>query len=120
MIEVNKENYYLALRRTQQTIQSDKQNWEPWFAFFLKTMVKQKDNLASKIDDERQLRENSPALSRSIMQLASTNEQLTVRDLEAATGVNRNTLEAHLEKLAEQEYLLNVSKDRGVWYRVKR
>lgn len=77
MIEVNKENYYLALRRTQQTIQSDKQNWEPWVAFILKTMVKQKDKLAFKIDDEHQLRENLPALSRSIMQLSITNEEVT-------------------------------------------
>jgi len=43
VIEANKDGYYLALRRTQQTIRTELQNWEPWLVFFLKTMVKQKD-----------------------------------------------------------------------------
>jgi Fic family protein len=49
VIEQNKDGYYLALRRTQQTIRKAKQNWEAWLVFFLKTMAKQKDNLAAKI-----------------------------------------------------------------------
>ena len=120
VIEANKENYYLSLRRTQQTIRSDKQNWQPWVTFFLKTMVKQKDNLAFKIDSERKLRENLPALSRSIMRMASTNEEVTVRDLESATGANRNTIKAHFKKLVAQEYLLAVGKGRGARYKIKR
>ena len=44
--ERNKDGYYLALRRTQQAIRKEAQNWDPWLAFFLKTMAKQKDNLA--------------------------------------------------------------------------
>ena len=43
IVEANKDNYYLALRRTQQTIRKEKQNWEYWLVFFLKTMSKQKD-----------------------------------------------------------------------------
>jgi len=120
VIEANKENYYLSLRSTQQTIRSDKQNWKPLFAFFLKIMMKQKDNLAFKINEERKLRENLPALSRGIMQLASINEEVTVRDLEAATGANRNTIKAHLKKLVEQEYLLAFGKGSGARYEVMR
>ena len=120
VIEANKENYYLSLRRTQQTIRSDKQNWEPWVIFFFNTMVKLKNNLAFKIDGERQLRENLPALSRSIMRMASTDEEVTVRDLEAATGANRNTIKAHLKKLVAQEYLIAVGKGRGARHEIKR
>jgi Fic family protein len=40
VIEQNKDSYYLALRRTQQTIRKEEQNWEAWLVFFLKTMVK--------------------------------------------------------------------------------
>jgi len=39
--------YYLALRRTQKTIHKGKQNFEHWLAFFLKTMVKQKNNMSA-------------------------------------------------------------------------
>jgi len=38
IIEANKHNYYLALRRTQQTIRKEKQNWEYWLMFFLKVI----------------------------------------------------------------------------------
>lgn len=41
--ERNKESYYLALRRTLQTIRKEEQNWEPWLVFFLKTIGKQKE-----------------------------------------------------------------------------
>jgi hypothetical protein len=49
----NKDKYYLALRRTQQTIRKQQQNWEYWLVFFLKTMAKQKDNLAAKVKEEQ-------------------------------------------------------------------
>jgi Fic family protein len=120
VIEANKENYYLALRRTQQTIQTDLQDWEPWVVFFLKTMVKQKSNLAAKVRDERQLRESLPALSRSILELANRREEVTVREIEDATGANRNTIKAHVKKLAEQDYLLALGRGRGARYTLKR
>ena len=62
IIEANKDHYYLALRRTQQTIRKEKQNWEYWLVFFLKTMAKQKDKLAAKVKEEQALRSSLPAL----------------------------------------------------------
>jgi len=120
VIEASKEGYYLALRRTQQTIRTDNQNWEPWAVFFLKAMAKQKDNLARKVSEERQLRESLPALSRAILELAATRGEITVREIEDATQANRNTIKAHLKKLAEQEYLVAVGKGRGARYTVKK
>src|SRR5277367_3884951 len=67
VIETNKDSYYLALRRTQQTIRAGSQNWEPWLVFFLKTMVRQKDNLAARVKQEQSLRASLPALSRQII-----------------------------------------------------
>src|ERR1039457_1041972 len=69
VIERDKDNYYLALRRTQQTIRKEEQSWEPWLVFFLKTIAKQKDNLAAKVKEEQTLRALLPALSRQIMEL---------------------------------------------------
>lgn len=120
VIETNKEGYYLALRRTQQTIRTDNQNWEPWAVFFLKAMVKQKDNLARKVSEERQLRESLPALSRTILELAGTRGEITVRESEESTQANRNTIKAHLKKLVEQEYLVAVGKGRGARYTLKK
>ncbi len=120
VIEANKENYYLALRRTQQTIRTDEQNWDPWVAFFLKTMVKQKDYLAAKVKKERYLREALPALSRNILEMVNTRGEITVREIEITTSANRNTIKAHLKKLVEQDYLVAVGKGRGARYTVQK
>ncbi len=119
IIEANKQGYYLALRRTQQTIRTGHQDWEPWLVFFLMTMLKQKDNLARKLKEERSLRAALPALSRVILELAQTRGEISVREIEDATNANRNTIKAHLKKLAGQEYLVAAGKGRGARYTYK-
>ena len=116
VIEANKENYYLALRRTQKTIRTDDQNWESWVGFFLKSMVQQKENLARKVSEERSLKAMLPALSRDIIELAQARGEITVREIEDSTNANRNTIKAHLKKLTEQDYLIAVGKGRGARY----
>jgi len=86
IIERNKDTYYLALHRTQQAIRKEEQNWEPWLAFFLRTMAKQKDNLAEKVKEEQALRASLPALSRQILELLKTRGEITVKEIEESTG----------------------------------
>ncbi len=119
VIENNKDSYYLALRRTQQSIRTETQNWEAWLVFFLKTMVKQKDNLAAKVKHEQTLRSSLPALSRQILEMAKTRDEITVKEIEDNTGANRNTIKVHVKKLVEQQYLLQFGKGRGVRYTIK-
>jgi Fic family protein len=119
VIESNKENYYLALRRTQKTIRAKAQDWEPWLAFFLKTMAKQKDNLAAKVKEEQTLRATLPALSRQILDLAKARGEITIKDIEAATNANRSTIKLHVTKLTGQRYLRPMGRGRGARYGVK-
>jgi Fic family protein len=119
VIEQNKDRYYLALRRTQQTIRKEGQNWEAWLVFFLKTMAKQKDNLAAKMQEEQALRASLPALSRQILELVKTRGEITVKEIEDSTGANRNTIKVHLKKLSEQQYLAHLGKGRGARYAIK-
>jgi len=119
VIERNKDSYYQALRRTQQTIRKEEQNWEPWLVFFQKTMAKQKDNLAAKVKEEQALRASLPALSRQILELVKARGEITVKEIEDFTGANRNTIKVHLKKLAEQHYLAQVGKGRGARYMIR-
>ncbi|MCZ6804039.1 MAG: Fic family protein [Proteobacteria bacterium] len=119
VIEVNKDSYYLALRRTQQAIYTDGQNWEPWLAYFLKTMVQQKNNLSSKVQEEQSLRASLPALSGQILKLVKTRGEISVKEIEEGSGANRNTIKVHLKKLTEQHYLKAVGKGRGARYVIK-
>ena len=119
VIERNKDSYYLALRRTQQAIRKEQQTWDPWLAFFLKTMAKQKDNLAEKMKEEQALRASLPALSRQILELVKMRGEITVKEIEESTGANRNTIKVHVKKLAEQQYLQQVGQGRGARYMIK-
>jgi len=119
VIEQNKDSYYLALRRTQKTIRKPKQNWEAWLVFFLKTLARQKDNLAAKVTLEQALRASLPALSRQILELAKTRGEITVREIEDGTHANRNTIKVHLKRLAGQHYLAQAGKGRGARYSLK-
>jgi Fic family protein len=71
VIEANKDTYYLALRRTQQTIRELEQKWEPWLVYFLKTMIKQKNNLSNSSGGTI-FKGVLPALSRQIIELVKT------------------------------------------------
>lgn len=118
VIEANKDTYYLALRRTQQTIREAEQKWEPWLVYFLKTMVKQKNNMANKVQEEQALRESLPALSRQIIELAKTRGEVSVKEIEDSTGANRNTIKLHLKKLTDLHYLKSLGQGRGTSYRI--
>jgi Fic family protein len=49
IIEESKEGYYLALRQTQGTLNSEQQpNWEPWLLFFLRALQRQKNRLQTR------------------------------------------------------------------------
>ena len=74
IIEANKDNYYLALRRTQQTIRTDKQNWEYWLGFFLRTLARQKENPA------RDQNPRYPSTSRSPI-MATSRRTITIHGL---------------------------------------
>ncbi|MEK7091922.1 MAG: Fic family protein, partial [Patescibacteria group bacterium] len=41
LVEDNKADYYMALRRSQKTIKTEKENITPWLEFFLKVLLEQ-------------------------------------------------------------------------------
>lgn len=116
IIEASKDSYYLALRRTQKTIHTDSEDFDPWVLYFLKIMVKQKDNLLHKVATELSLRSMLPALSRQILEMANQRGEITVKDIENNTLANRNTIKLHLKKLVQQDYLASIGEGRGARY----
>ncbi len=79
IIEKNKEGYYLALRRTQGTIQSDKPNWQPWLEFFLSILQQQKLKLQTMVEREKLLTGTIPELSLNILEIAKQHGRVTDR-----------------------------------------
>jgi hypothetical protein len=85
-------------------------------AFFLKTVVKQKDNLGATVKKEQALRLLLPALSRQTLELAKTRGEITLKEIEESAGANRNTIKVRLRKPASDNYLAQGGKGRGARY----
>mgnify|MGYP001232449594 CR=1 FL=1 len=117
--EANKDLYYKALRRTQTTLKSKTPDWAPWVGFFLRSLKRQKDNLAARLDRERIAQgseDDLPELSLQILNALRAKERLTIAQLASITGANRNTLKVRLRELVGDGRVRQHGKARATWY----
>ena len=118
VIESNKQQYYLALRRTQISLQRDEDtpDWLPWFTFFLRSMRKQKDNLLRKVERERQFLQAMPKLDAEILQLVRENGRTTTPEIVMATQATRANVRKRLTALVSNNLLQQHGRSTGTWY----
>ncbi len=115
IIERNKDSYYLALRRTQSTLDKEAPDWLPWLSFFLRSLKAQKDHLAAKMADNRG-RESLPADSVTIMEYLKDNGRITMKQAEELTHTPRATLKLRIAQLMENGHIQRHGQGRGTWY----
>jgi Fic family protein len=118
VIERNKEAYYLALRRTQGTIRGESPDWQPWLAFFLRSLHEQMRILDRKLEREKTVLADLPAHSLSMVEFVREHGRMTLREAVRLTGANRNTLKAQLRALVERGHLRRQGEGRGSWYMI--
>ena len=116
VIEESKEAYYLALRQTQGTIRTESPNWQPWLAFFLRSLAEQVRRLAKKIERERIVLPALPELQLRIVEFAREHGRVTMGEAIKLTGASRSTLKQHFRALVERGTLDRYGSGRGVWY----
>lgn len=116
VIEQNKGGYYIALRQTQITIHTEKQDWEPWLLFFLRSLHAQVKRLEKKVENEKIVLAALPDLSLRILELTRERGRLTLKSAVELTDANRNTAKLHLQKLLDAGHLKRHGAGRGVWY----
>ncbi len=116
VIEQTKENYYVALRKTQGTIRCTEPDWQPWTLYFLRAVQRQKGQLEKKIERERILMNALPELSTKILELAKGHGRVTISEVVKITGANRNTIKKHLRSLVSMRHLSQHGTGKGTWY----
>lgn len=116
IIENNKESYYLALRRTQQSLKTSNCDFNPWLIFFLRSLQKQKLHLEQKVSREKMLNLYLPPLSAQILSLISKHGRLSIKDLENITKANRSTLKKHVFNLVKSNHIIQHGKGKATWY----
>ena len=116
VIEDNKDGYYLALRRTQKSLDVDEPDWNPWLVFFLHSLKRQKDRLETKLEREKIMRSSLTQLSVSILELAKEHGRITTKEIENYTGASRSTIKTRINELIEMKKLARNGKGRSTWY----
>jgi Fic family protein len=117
IIEENKDRYYLALRRAQSTLYTDHARLGDWITFFMQSLKTQTEIMLRKLEREKDLLV-VPKLSQEILAFAREHGRMTVRDICALTGANRNTVKVHLKGLVQKRLLVMEGTGKGAWYRV--
>ncbi len=115
VIEKNKDNYYLALRRTQGSFKSEYPDYTPWLTFFLDALDAQKEMLARKIERENVFTK-LPKLSRQIIELVKDHGELSISEIESITEANRNTIKKKLAELVRDNHLTRQGQGKGTRY----
>jgi Fic family protein len=119
VVEENKDQYYLALRHAQSTLDADESRLGEWVSFLLRCLVAQKAGLERRIERER-LRAPLPLLSEKLLQIAREHGRVTTSSGTQITGANRNTVKLHLRQLVEGGHLVAHGKGKGTWYSLPR
>lgn len=115
IIERNKEAYYLALRRTQETLSRPAPDWQPWLQFFIRTLKSQKDHLAVKMAENKGW-DGLPLDSIKILDYLSQHGRITMKQAEEETQTPRGTLKLRFNGLVEKGLVVRYGKGRGTWY----
>jgi len=116
LVEDNKAEYYVALRRSQKTLWTDKEDIAPWLDFFLTvslTQARQAIELLSRENIERILSPKQLAVWRFL----ESAEESSPGKIAKATGVARPTVSQALDVLLRLKKIERIGQGRTTRYR---
>lgn len=117
IVEKNKDQYYLSLRKAQKSFEGKHAGMKDWLSYFLKILIKQKNILQQRIDQDTQLAigKLSPVATQ-IIRLVNQQQRTTNSDIVALTSLNRNTVKKHLKELVNKKLITQNGVGKGTWY----
>ena len=116
LVEANKPDYYIALRRSQKTIKTKKEDVTPWLNFFLDIVLeqsKQAEKLLSKENIEKLLSPKQLA----VWQYLNTVDEASPAEISKATNVARPTINQVVDKLLRLKKIERIGLGRSTRYR---
>ena len=116
VIEQSKDNYYLALRQTQQSIHTETPNWQQWLLFFMRALQQQKRRLAAKVEREKGSLALLPQLAVKVLDYVRDHGRVTTRDMVREFGASPNTLKTTFSSLVKKGLLVRHGGGRSIWY----
>lgn len=115
IVERRKDEYYLALRKSQETFKTEHDTIVPWLNFFLSVVKEQATKALSYLQDEKVEDTLSPKQYEVWKYLSSVGEAAP-GEIAKATGVVAVTVSQALERLIELGLVKRVGRGRGTRY----
>ena len=118
IIEDNKPNYYLALRKTQKTFKTEKENILPWLDFFFEVLLTQ-SNQAIDLLSEDNIEVMLSKKQLEVWQFIQKQEEITPLMIETKLKIPRPTINQILTKLLNLKKIKRIGMGRATRYEVK-
>lgn len=117
LIEDNKPEYYLALRKSQKTFKTGKEDINPWLGFFLTIFLKQSQMAIGLLINENIESLLSPK-QMAVWEYLQTVEQASPNEIAQKAKVARPTVNQVLNKLLKMKKVKRIGEGAGIRYRI--
>jgi len=115
IVERRKDEYYIALRKSQETFKTDHDTISPWLNFFLSVIKEQATKALSYLEEEKVEDTLSPKQFEVWRYLSSVGEAAP-GDIAKATGIVPVTVSQALDRLIELGKVKRIGRGRGTRY----
>jgi Fic family protein len=115
IIEHRKDEYYIALRKSQETFKTDHDTISPWLNFFLSVVREQATKALSYLQEEK-IEDTLSPKQYEVWKYLSNAGEASPNDIIKATGIVRGTVKQALDRLVELGKVKRVGLGRGTRY----
>lgn len=115
IVERRKDEYYIALRKSQETFKTDHDTISPWLNFFLSVVREQATKALSYLEEEKVEDTLSPK-QYEVWKYVSSVEQAGPGEIVKATDIALGTVRQALDRLVELGKVKRVGRGRGTRY----
>ena len=115
IIERRKDEYYIALRKSQETFKTDHDTISPWLNFFLSVVREQATKALSYLQEEK-IEDTLSPKQYEVWKYLSNAGEASPNDIIKATGIVRGTIKQALNRLVELGKVKRVGLGRGTRY----
>ena len=119
IVEDNKPDYYLALRKTQKTFKTEKENILPWLDFFFEVLLTQ-SNQAINLLSEDNIEVILSKKQLEVLRFIQKQEEITPLMIETKLRIPRPTINQILTKLLNLKKIKRIGMGRATRYEVKK
>jgi Fic family protein len=117
LIEDNKPEYYIALRASQKTLRTGKEDITAWLTFFLKIILEQSEYAIKLISHEEVARLLSPQQNIIWEYISKQDRVVTPLEISQATNIPRPTINQVLNKLLQLKWIEKIGIGRTTRYK---